>query len=337
MDEYIEKPDNRSKVHRNGLDSIRVSVKCFVCLSFAAAVIVLIGLNTYSDGQYTTINMGPGHFLCYTGEGRLGNQMFRFASLTGIATQNNFTLIISKNDPLYRIFDLKNVLVLETPEVCDKFKLVQEASCCCKFDKNLIALPNNQSYTVGYYLQSWKYFSHVQKEICEQFHFKNSTRKKASLIVKNARSSFVLKSATLIGVHIRRGDLVKEKMYNNAGIVPAPKEYVYKAMDYMKDKFQKSIFLVVSDDMNWSQETLCKRTKDNIYFVDDGNAPELDLAILASCDHVIFTVGTFGWWAGFLARGITVYYTHPARNGSQGELRYNYDDLFLPHWIGLSV
>jgi hypothetical protein len=28
---------------------------------------------------------------------------------------------------------------------------------------------------------------------------------------------------------------------------------------------------------------------------------EADLAMLASCDHVITTIGTFSWWSGWLA------------------------------------
>ncbi|KAK3589441.1 hypothetical protein CHS0354_020776 [Potamilus streckersoni] len=281
--------------------------------------------------------MSSEYFLCYTGEGRLGNQMFRFASLTGIAERNNFTVIITKNDPLYKIFDLKSVLVHENGKLCDSFKLLKEASCCSKFDKNLMALPNKQNYRVGYYLQSWRYFSHIQDRIRKQFEFKNHTREKASSIMKNVRSRFVLKSPTIIGIHIRMGDLVKEKMYYNHGMVVAPEEYIHNAIDYMKDKFPELIFVVATDDLKWSQKTLSKRTKDNIYFLEEGNAPEVDLATLASCDHVILTVGTFGWWAGFLAGGISVYYPHPARFGSKATFQYNYEDYYPPHWVGLNV
>jgi galactoside 2-L-fucosyltransferase 1/2 len=31
----------------------------------------------------------------------------------------------------------------------------------------------------------------------------------------------------------------------------------------------------------------------------------MDMAILTLCDHIIITVGTYGWWAGFLLQNRT--------------------------------
>ena len=39
-----------------------------------------------------------------------------------------------------------------------------------------------------------------------------------------------------------------------------------------------------------------------------------DFVLLQSCDHVIMTVGTFGWWAAWLTsqrRGTVMYYKDP--------------------------
>ncbi|XP_041362046.1 galactoside alpha-(1,2)-fucosyltransferase 2-like [Gigantopelta aegis] len=68
-----------------------------------------------------------------------------------------------------------------------------------------------------------------------------------------------------------------------------------------------------------------------------GNSPEVDMCILSSCNHSIMTVGTFGWWASFLAGGETVHYKHLARKGSILRKQYSsdYKDYFYPGWIGM--
>lgn len=38
-----------------------------------------------------------------------------------------------------------------------------------------------------------------------------------------------------------------------------------------------------------------------------GKPPELDMAVLASCNHSIITLGSFGFWTGFLTGGEVVY------------------------------
>ncbi|ELT99702.1 hypothetical protein CAPTEDRAFT_41243, partial [Capitella teleta] len=57
-----------------------------------------------------------------------------------------------------------------------------------------------------------------------------------------------------------------------------------------------------------------------------------DLAILSSCDHVIMTVGTFGWWAGYLSRGQVIYYANYARMNSTIFHEINPRDFFYKSW-----
>lgn len=38
-----------------------------------------------------------------------------------------------------------------------------------------------------------------------------------------------------------------------------------------------------------------------------GDSPELDLAVLAACNHSIMTLGTFGFWGSYLAGGEVLY------------------------------
>ena len=68
------------------------------------------------------------------------------------------------------------------------------------------------------------------------------------------------------------------------------------------------------------------------------NSPmEVDLAVLSRCNHTIMTVGTFGWWAAWLASGQVVYYANFPRPNSPlaTEFSKSKADYFPPNWVGL--
>ena len=43
-----------------------------------------------------------------------------------------------------------------------------------------------------------------------------------------------------------------------------------------------------------------------MYFTSESNSPELDMSILAACNHSIVDYGSFGFWASYLAAGRVV-------------------------------
>ena len=77
-------------------------------------------------------------------------------------------------------------------------------------------------------------------------------------------------------------------------------EHFKFGMDYWRGVFPHCMFLIVSDDPGWCQTHLYME-KDDTFLVADYAAA--DLALLVSCDHVIMSYGTFGFWGSFLAGG----------------------------------
>ena len=88
-------------------------------------------------------------------------------------------------------------------------------------------------------------------------------------------------------------------------------------MDYYRLKYPDTVFVVVSDDMDWCRQKFSSRDvlligwkfckfKRIKPFLSGGNSPEEDLAILASCNRTLIGYGTFGVWGGFLAGGEVV-------------------------------
>ena len=74
--------------------------------------------------------------------------------------------------------------------------------------------------------------------------------------------------------------------------------------------------------------------------VAEKHAPAVDMAILAGCDHMIMTVGTFGWWAAYLGAdargGEVVHYDsefvmeHPINKGNVVS-----KDYYPERWVAM--
>lgn len=84
----------------------------------------------------------------------------------------------------------------------------------------------------------------------------------------------------------------------------------------------------IHDDV---KERAARRT---IVVFSEDHGTEEDLAILSACNHTIMTVGTFGWWAGYLAGGITVYYRSFPPEDSELHSLFSREDHFPPDWVG---
>jgi galactoside 2-L-fucosyltransferase 1/2 len=54
-------------------------------------------------------------------------------------------------------------------------------------------------------------------------------------------------------------------------------------------------------------------------------------------DHLVMSVGTFGWWAGYKCQGTVVYAKDFFTPGSHyaAHFLHNATDFFYPGWIGM--
>ena len=275
-------------------------------------------------------DIGTNH-VCLTLGGRLGNHMFQYASIFGIARQHHFTIVLTEDDDLVQFFNITSVALAPARYVCDSFEKVLEKNACCVYDKTLMDLPVDRNYVIGDWLQSWKYFRHVFPEVRQQFVFNKDVRQTAEYVVGNLRDKASFQ-ATVVGIHMRIGDILHDEFLRDHGYRTAPDSYVHNAIDYIMQKYEDVIFIVCSDDITQAKKVIGLRDLEIHYF---SISPIHDMAILSKCDHVIMTVGTFGWWAGFLSNGTVIYYKYPYAENSPAWKAHNYDDFYLPHWIGL--
>lgn len=217
--------------------------------------------------------------------GRLGNQMFQYAALRGIADKHGYDFTIPESDfndewndhQLFEVFDLPNLK--NRGRVSDKF--LQERQF--NYDPELVEQCPDDVSLYGYF-QTEKYFSHVADSIKEDFTFKKD-------VVENCKEVMEELSEP-IALHVRRTDYV-EKSQDHP---PCSLKYYHEALKRFHEKRPVVIF---SDDVKWCKEQdifkpdrfLVSETDNNVY----------DLCMMTMCDDYIIANSSFSWWGAWLS------------------------------------
>ncbi|XP_078507078.1 galactoside alpha-(1,2)-fucosyltransferase 2-like [Lissotriton helveticus] len=264
-------------------------------------------------------------------DGRLGNQMGEYATLYALAKINGHPAYImpQMHDLLSPIFKI-SLPVLDMNEyrsmpwteywlhdwMSEEYKHIEV--------KNLMF--------TGYPC-SWTFYHHLHDEILKEFTFHDFITEKVNNYLEEVKG--YRKNVTYIGIHVRRGDYVHVMPNTWKGVI-ADKGYLEKAMAYFRKTYQEPVFMVTSNGMQWCKDNI-DNSKGDVYFSGDGieSSPGNDFALLAHCNHTIMTIGTFGYWAGYLTGGMTIYLSDFTLPDSPFLKLFHYDAAFLPHWMGI--
>ncbi|GAU90461.1 hypothetical protein RvY_02872 [Ramazzottius varieornatus] len=274
-------------------------------------------------------------------QGGLGNFLFELASTMGVAKRNERNVVLLSKDARLRYFEGLNLPV--DPTLANLTQLGE--ATCCKYNartENLSATAGNRTVSLTGYLQSWKYFHHMKADIITGFTFRKNTFDEAldaiskgmselALIVpaKTSRLKRIQALPVLIGVHVRRGDILYGGNKDH-GHTPATEEYLLRAALSMRDAYDAVLFVVVSNDLPYCKKVFLNQN--NFIFV--SVSEDVDMAVMNLMDHVILSVGTFGFWSAYLnPRNRTVFYFRNwPRNGSQLQNLVDHADYFPPRW-----
>ncbi|CAI2299710.1 unnamed protein product [Caenorhabditis sp. 36 PRJEB53466] len=304
----------------------------------------------------------------------LGNVMFQVSGLFSIARKSSAVLLIPASTLLRRAFDFQtnfndSIRFLDENTVARlKSRLDQSkitlSSCCAyrEFDGKLFEGGRKIEKIDGYF-QNFRYF-HPQSEkiVKKMFTFVEPVRKLVDQFLENVGVSLTVRSARMIetnvanddqalempeedafaktmivGVHIRHGmDISMNSRNRKHGHVDAPIEYYKTAIAQIESLYESVAFIICSDDVAWARRHL-KLPKETAHFYCPGPR-EVDMAILASCDSVILSTGTFGWWSAYLnvnASPDVYYYKNWPAAGSMMEKMTNKSEYFLKNWVAL--
>lgn len=267
--------------------------------------------------------------------GRLGNNMFQYASSMAIAQDlskkldNPSTLCMH---PEFNLPNLTDAFVGPFVDDCspDDVKSMWEINDFAYAKHHDIVFPpcseDRCSFALKGYYQSWKYFDEYKKSVRDIFQFKQPIIEEARAVLNTPGYSAAV---ITVGLHIRKGDMNQNRHFY---LRDPPLSYYEKAMDHFRDEYGSIRFVVVSDDPDWCEaQPIFKDTQ-----IISNNAAALDMAVLSMCHHVILSRGSFGWWAAYLTGTKAIYYkdmfvmSHPENFG-----KVNRDDHFPSDWIGM--
>lgn len=250
--------------------------------------------------------------------GRLGNQMFQFAALKGIARNRGFEYCIppttNQNEwtdhQLFNPFKLSNTTQLNVQYIDLDRPMIVESNF--SFDENLFDQCPDWVSLQGYF-QTERYFKHIREEIEGDFEFKDEILIPCKEIISQWNNP--------ISLHIRRTDYITNPNHTFLGL-----EYYEKALcEVDKD----SVVLIFSDDPEWCNEQ--KLFSDDRFLIAEGNSNYLDLCLMTLCNEHIIANSSFSWWGAWLSNSKHVISPSGWFTGSNNE-HLDTIDLYPKTW-----
>ena len=267
--------------------------------------------------------------------GRLGNQMFQYAGLRGIAANRNFEWLIPRpdnyGDSNYGLFDCFEMSSVEEENfgqlngqniATGQFHFSQEFFDNCPDNINLHD-----------YFQTEKYFKNIKDVIRNDFTFKKEIVKSCLEILDELVNP--------IFIHIRRGDYINQP--DNHPVCST--SYYENSLNHFKDT---SSVLIFSDDPEWckSQELFSddrflisefNLTYNQTSDTNDGRVksliPYYDLCLMSMCQGGIIANSSMSWWGAWMIQNPTQPIVAPNPWFGKNYNHYDMSDLIPERWV----
>ena len=271
--------------------------------------------------------------------GRLGNQMFEYAALRGIADNRGFDWVIPppdhkgiENYSLHECFKLSEDHV---EGIVDPIQYVQEPHF--HFDSNIFnECPDNVSL-YGFF-QSERYFKHIADEIREDYTFHDEYLEPCQAIMDE------YKDQEPIMLHVRRGDpnLTDPRGFKwsytqcSSQHPPQTVDYYERALAEFDDNQPVFVF---SDSVDWVKEQeffsgdrfLISEPVDK--YADGSFTPYADLCLMSLCSHAIIANSSMSWWGAWLQANPNKKVIAPKNWFGPAYADKDTTDLYCPDWI----
>jgi len=253
--------------------------------------------------------------------GRLGNQMFQYASLRGIAANRGFDFCIPPESSFglvdsnvrycaKNIHNTFNISWVKTDTL--NHKLVQESGY--HFDEELFNTCDDNVDLYGYF-QSEKYFKHIEDEIRKDFSFPQELVDQCFKFIQDVDSS-----GEVTSIHVRRGDYLNLQSYHPT----PPIKYYEKALS----KFPNTPVIIFSDDPDWCFNQ--KLFDSDRFLVSQFSDPDFDMCLMSLCKYHIIANSSFSWWGAWLSKSDDV--IAPKNWFGPSLSQHDTSDLYLDKW-----
>ena len=270
--------------------------------------------------------------------GRIGNCLFSVAAAYAVAHKTTRLPMLSEGlFYLNKTFNNLDHLGF-FQKYTDKPIMVSEKGFSKYTPSVFTKVAANRSVALSGYFQSYKYFYDLGAEIRELFTFTPALIKDADKLIKSiniiylhSHKNMSISQLTFVGIHIRQGDYGSVRNIK-LGYKRATVDYLFKARYYFTLRYNPVVFIVLSDTPEWGRKYV---VGENVFHPAQRSA-EHDLALLSRCNHTITSVGTYSWWAGYLAGGEVTYYHEPYNISREVGRGFVAEDFFPPSWIPIS-
>jgi hypothetical protein len=267
--------------------------------------------------------------------GRLGNQMFQYAGLRGIAIHKGYDWVIPPfygyGDSNYGLFDCFKMSSVKE----ENFGHVQGKSIqsgCFHFSQEFFDnCPDN--INLHDYFTTEKYFKNIEDLIRNDFEFNDK-------ILNPCKEIFVdLKNP--IFLHVRRSDYIGSQAHHPLCSL----QYYENALKHFDES---SPVLVFSDDIEWcrgqelfsSDRFMLSEYQEKYPQKSDTNdgkqnalIPYFDLCMMTLCTGGIIANSTLSWWGAWLIENPTQPIIAPDHWFGPGYNHYIMEDLLPKNWI----
>ena len=239
--------------------------------------------------------------------GRLGNQMFQYATLRGIAANRGFDWIVPPpgTSGVDEYGCENNYCMFETfklPYATQEHRGISDFPWMTwkefHFNDELYNTVSSNVNLDGYF-QTEKYFTNIENEIREDFQFHDEIYKPCKEMIDS------LGDGRKIFLHIRRGDPKLPWAYVNL-----ENAHPVQTWDYYEEalkQFPEDIPVVVfSDVIEWCKDQeffkadrfIMSETTDEL--ADGQRVPWTDLCLMSLCTDAIIANSSYSWWGAWL-------------------------------------
>jgi hypothetical protein len=247
--------------------------------------------------------------------GRLGNQMFQYATLYAIAKQNNYDFGVPRskvnNTNEYSKFYLPEIFNLSAKDSSNTNNQKRFVEKKHDYDPYIFSIEDDTD--IWGYFQTEKYFKKYKEEIKKEFSFPKEIKN----FCESFKKSFFNKK--IVSLHVRRGDYLKIPNIHP----PCSLNYYQEAISQFDED---SLFLIFSDDIAWCIENF--KGERYLFFQ---NNHYTSLCMMSLCDGHIIANSSYSWWGAWLGGENLVI---APKNWFGQELNYkNTEDVYCDNWV----
>ena len=271
--------------------------------------------------------------------GRMGNQMFQYAALVGIAKQCGFDFRIPDHSSAsYFNRKVGANIITEYHELQHCFEMLHCGDRYGLIDGDEIELHESHEFceelfkecpnhvTLNGYFQSEKYFKNAEKLVRLDFRFKEHIIEE----VEDHFSSYLNEEPVCILVRDFNPDYDYPNCENNH--INIPPEFYEKSIDILgRDR----MYIICSNNIELTKKQEVFQG-DNFIFNEvvptDIYKGHFDLCLMSMCQDFIISNSTFAWWGAWLGNGIGKRVLIPTPWYGPGLSHINTDDLYPDEW-----